>query len=64
MDDSGLPQPLVALPARRLGEGEVDLHVTAAVPEPAAAVCDRGRHVTFEQASVELSRRHVRDHGA
>ena len=42
----------------------MDLHLGAAVPELPAALGDRRRRLTFEQAPVELRRRHVRDHGA
>ena len=56
-------EPLVALPARRLREREVDLHLGAAVAEAAARGGDGVRRVA-EQAAVELRRRDVRDHGA
>src|SRR5205085_4714712 len=53
VDDRGLSEPLVAVPARRLGEGEVDLHLRAAVAE--------GHLRSPEEALVELRRRDVRD---
>ena len=62
--DRRLPEPLVALPARRLGEREVDLHLGAAVAEAPAALGGRPADHAVEQPSVQLRRRHVRDHRA
>src|SRR3954453_10977993 len=58
MDDRRLPEPPVALPARRLREREVDLHLRAAVAEAATKL-----RVAVDEPAVELRRRHVRDHG-
>ena len=55
-------EPLVALPARRLGEREVDLHLGAAVAEPPPGRGDGVVRVA-EQRAVELGRGDVRDHG-
>ena len=59
MDDRRLPETRVPLPARRLGEREVDLHLGAAVAE---ALCQL--LVAVDQAAVELGRRDVGDHRA
>ena len=56
--DRGAAEPLVALPARRLRQREVDLHLRAAVAEPLRRDSDR----VVEQPPVELRRRHVADH--
>ena len=63
--DRRLAEPLVAVPARRLGEREVDLHLGAAVPEAASALAERRRDLDLgEEPLVQLRRRHVRDHRA
>ena len=62
MDDRGLAETLVTLPARRLRQGEVNLHVAAAEAETLARCGDLGRNVgRIEQAPVELRRRDVAD---
>ena len=58
VDDRGAREALVAVPARRLGEREVDLHLRAAEAEAPAGFRDR-RPRRLEQPPVELRRRHV-----
>ena len=67
VDDRAAPEPLGLrpLPARRLVEREMDLHLGAAVAESRRSLGDAGGHVgVAEQRAVKLGRRHVRDDGA
>ena len=59
VDDRRPAEPRVAVPARRLREREVDLHLAPAVPEPLRFLRDRpaGRP---QQVSVQRLRRHRR----
>ena len=62
VDDRGSRESLVSVPARRLGERVVDLHLGPAVAEAARTVAHRAGHVHIgEQTLVELGRRHARD---
>jgi hypothetical protein len=60
VDDRGAGEPLVALPVRRLGEREVDLHLAASVPETPRLA---GRAVAGEQVAVQLLRGDVGEDG-
>ncbi len=63
MHDRRPAEPLVAVPARGLGQGEVDLHLGAPVAEAARGLDDGLRHLCLvEQPLVQLRRRHVGDH--
>ena len=44
-----LPEPLVAVPARRLRKREVDLHLAAPVAEPAALRSELRRNVAVPE---------------
>ena len=62
MNDRGLVETFVALPARRLRQGEVNLHVAAAEAETFAGFGNLGRNIgRIEQAPVELRGRDVAD---
>src|SRR6476661_3266670 len=65
VDDRGSREPLVAVPARWLGERVVDLHLRAAVAEAPCALGHRlGNLHVGEQPFVELGRRDARHDGA
>ena len=58
MDDRGAAEPFVSVPARRLRQREVDLHLGAAVAVAARLLGHRRGHVGVgEQPLVELRRR-------
>src|SRR5258705_9185983 len=62
MNDRSPGETFVTLPARRLGQGEVNLHVAAAETETFAGFGNGGRHICrIEQAPVELRGRDVAD---
>ena len=62
VDDRRPAEALVAPPVGRLAQGEVDLHLAAAVAEAARRVCHAaGASRRSEQPPVELRRRHARD---
>ena len=62
MNDRGLAETLVTLPARRLRQGEVNLHVAAAEAETLGGLGDPGRNIDrIEQPPVELRRCDVAD---
>ena len=62
MDDRGAPEAVVPVPARRLRECEVNLHLGAAETEALSGFADLGRDVAGpEQTSVQLGRCHVAD---
>ena len=58
VDDRRLAEPLVALPARRLGEREVDLHLASGRSGTGARGGEPARR-TVEEPAVELGRRDV-----
>ena len=63
VDQRGPAEPLVPLPARRIREREVDLHLRAPVAVAARRPRNARRRIV-EQPLVELRGRHIRKHGA
>ena len=65
VDDRRAGEPLVAVPARQLVHGDVDLHLAAAVAEAERLVANPRRRVGLaEQPAVELRRRDAGKDGA
>src|SRR5437899_1020769 len=64
MNDRRLAEPVVAVPTRRLGQSEVDLHLRAAETKPFSRFGNIGRHIGgIEQSSIQLRGRDVADDG-